>query len=486
MDGRVLGIDIGNTTVCAVLVGPGESGLRIEAHARAALGEGVTPWQVLPGVLESLGRRADWSGAACVVTFPDRQVSYRRIHMPFTDTRKIEKVIAYELEPLLPFASKDLCIDFVTLSPVVSQDNEAGAEVLAAAVYREKVKEWIDGFAGAGLQPEMIVPRGWAAAAVLSSHVADALLVETSGRQVTTAVVGGGDVQWVRSFSAGGSPDQQSDRTALCDGLRQTLLACKYETGVAAELKSVFVAGDDPRAGEAVKTVAACMGTDARPFNMADGSSLVAGGRPDHTWEPGLLDMALCPALLKKSRKACVNFRKGEFSLAARWLQYRHLFGGTAALAALVLVLGLLGVFYDFYSLNRSIAAVDARRQTIFRECFPESAAAPSAEMMRYEIDRLRESSGLPPGLNRTVYQVDILNDISRLVPRETDVVITRLDAGLNDVSVTGNTDAFQSVDTMKNRLEESDLFGTVVISSATMDKADKRVHFKLQVELKS
>ncbi|MDY6831253.1 MAG: type II secretion system protein GspL [Thermodesulfobacteriota bacterium] len=486
MDGRVLGIDIGNTTVCAVLVGPGDSGLRIEAHAHAAMGKDVSPWQVLPGVLDALGHRADWSSAACVATFPDRQVSYRRIHMPFADPRKIEKVIAYELEPLLPFAPADLFIDFVVLFPAVSQENEAGVEVLAAAVHKEKVKEWIDGFAGAGLQPEMIVPRGWAAAAVLSADVEDALLVETSGGYVTTAVVGGGDVQWVRFFSAGTPPDQEAGRSALCDGLRQTLLACEYETGVAAGLKNVFVAGADLRAGQAAKTVAACLGIDARPLNMADGSSLVTGGRPDHTWEPGLLDMALCPALLKKSRKPCINFRKGEFSLAARWLQYRHLFGGTAALAALVLVLGLMGVFYDLYSLNRSIAAVDARRQAIFRECFPESAAAPSAEMMRYEIDRLRESSGLPAGLDRTVYQVDILNDISRLVPRETDVVITRLDAGLNDVSVTGNTDAFQSVDTMKNRLEESDLFGTVVISSATMDKADKRVHFKLQMELKS
>lgn len=485
MDGRVLGIDISNTMVCAVLVGPGEGGARIEAHARAARTAGETPWKALAGAMEALRHRADPAGAVCVASFPDSQISYRRIRMPFSDPRKIEKVIAYELEPLLPFGPGDMAIDFSLCAPEASQEKEAGVDVLAAVVHKRRLSEWIDGFSTAGLQPEMIVPRGWAVAAVLSAHEPDVLLVDVSGGHVTASIINGGDVQWVRAFSSG-EPDGDKGGTGLCAGLRQTLFAYEEETGVAGVREKVFVSGTDSRAADIGKAVAACLGMETRLLNIAAGSSMDTSGLSDPVWEPGISDAALCLALLKKSRKRCINYRKGEFSLAGKWLQYRHLFGGTAALAALALVLGLLGVCYDFYALHRAISVVDDRRQAVFRECFPESAAAPSAETLRYEIDRLRETSGLPTGLNRNFYQIDVLNDISRLILQETDVVVTRLDAGLDEVVLSGNTDSFQTVDTMKSRLETSDMLEAVVISSATMDKTDKRVHFKLQMGLKS
>ncbi|MFZ5563559.1 MAG: PilN domain-containing protein, partial [Thermodesulfobacteriota bacterium] len=395
-----------------------------------------------------------------------------------------EKVIAYEIEPLIPFAPGDIMIDFCVCAPESSEGKEAGVDVLAAAIEKKNLSAWIDGFAGAGLQPEMLVPRGWAGAAVLSLKAPDALLVDVAGDHVTVCLTGKGDVQWVRAFSTGDAKVAKREKR-LCDGLRHTLLAYEEETGNTVVPENAFTIGPDGRAADVVKAVNDCLGAAPRPLNLAAESGLITSRQPGHGWDPGQYDTALSLILLKKARKTFLNFRKGEFSPAGRWLAYRHLFGGTAVLAAVTLVLGLLSFFYDFYALHRSISVVDARRQAIFKACFPESAAAPSAETLRYEIDRLRETSGLPEGMKRNFYQIDILNDISRLIPQETDVVITRLDSGVDDVSLSGNTDSFQSVDAMKSRLETSEMFGGVVISSATMDKTDKRVHFKLQVELK-
>jgi len=49
---------------------------------------------------------------------------------------------------------------------------------------------------------------------------------------------------------------------------------------------------------------------------------------------------------------------------------------------------------------------------------------------------------------------------------------------------ISGNTDTFNAVDNIKNRLEKSDLFKKIIISSANIDKSDNRVRFKLKVNL--
>jgi general secretion pathway protein L len=55
---------------------------------------------------------------------------------------------------------------------------------------------------------------------------------------------------------------------------------------------------------------------------------------------------------------------------------------------------------------------------------------------------------------------------------------------GSESVSISGDTDSFNSVDNIKSNLEKSDIFKKIVISAANIDKFDKRVRFKLKVNL--
>jgi hypothetical protein len=55
---------------------------------------------------------------------------------------------------------------------------------------------------------------------------------------------------------------------------------------------------------------------------------------------------------------------------------------------------------------------------------------------------------------------------------------------GADEVTVTGETAAFNVVDTIKSHLEKSELFKKITIASANMDKSGKRVLFKLKIDL--
>ena len=69
-------------------------------------------------------------------------------------------------------------------------------------------------------------------------------------------------------------------------------------------------------------------------------------------------------------------------------------------------------------------------------------------------------------------------------MPKNLDVELMSIVSGADNVVVSGNTDTFNAVDDIKTGLEESDIFETVSISSATMDKSGKRVRFKIKVAL--
>jgi Tfp pilus assembly protein PilN len=103
---------------------------------------------------------------------------------------------------------------------------------------------------------------------------------------------------------------------------------------------------------------------------------------------------------------------------------------------------------------------------------------------MRIEIEAANKNALLPGKTDKHIRTIDILNHISKLIPKETDVKLTRLVIGEESVQISGNTDTFNSVDDIKSRLEQVNFFQKITISSANINKSDKRVQFKLQVHL--
>jgi len=79
---------------------------------------------------------------------------------------------------------------------------------------------------------------------------------------------------------------------------------------------------------------------------------------------------------------------------------------------------------------------------------------------------------------------VGILNELSRRIPGGIDVQFTRMVIGDDSVVIAGDTDTFNSVDTMKNRLETAKIFETVTIVSTNKDKAGNRIRFRLKLKI--
>jgi Tfp pilus assembly protein PilN len=99
---------------------------------------------------------------------------------------------------------------------------------------------------------------------------------------------------------------------------------------------------------------------------------------------------------------------------------------------------------------------------------------------------KIKEAGDGSIGFNLTgarVRVIDILNALSQQIPSSADVKVNRMVAGTDNVVLSGDTDTFNTVDDIKGRLEEADLFKSVTISSADLEKSGNRVRFKLKLD---
>jgi len=121
----------------------------------------------------------------------------------------------------------------------------------------------------------------------------------------------------------------------------------------------------------------------------------------------------------------------------------------------------------------------------IFTSTFPDvKKIVDPIQQMRIEIQEAKKKALLPGGTGEQVRAIDILYTLSKRIPEDVDVIITRLVMGSDNVNVSGDTDSFNSVDNIKSKLEEAGFFKKITITDANIDKFDKRVRFKLKLNL--
>jgi general secretion pathway protein L len=100
---------------------------------------------------------------------------------------------------------------------------------------------------------------------------------------------------------------------------------------------------------------------------------------------------------------------------------------------------------------------------------------------MRVKIREMKESP--QPGLKANQGVLQILKDISQRVPASMDLQVTRLVVDPETVRMSGDTNTFNAVDTIKNSLEPSAYFSGVTITSANLDRTGKRVQFEIKLQ---
>jgi general secretion pathway protein L len=350
---RILGLDIGSTSIKAVEVDTAFGRFEIHEYHEVRVNPGESAIAVAGGLVRSLPKSPD----RVIVPLRASRVTLRNLRLPTRDKKAIQSSVAFELEDDLPFEADQAASDFVILG-------SAGAEsqVHVSAALRSNLDDYLGLAVQSGVDPDTLTTEACCYRALLrkmplpETTLERPILVVNVGHERTTIYAqfggtplfcreipwGGRDISVILSSRYGLSMDaaertkidngfvlplsqlptvseQQRDFSetvfeaiqGLCRDIRQADLSCKNLTGHRPGM--VFLTGGTSllpglpallseetkivcqplRALSQVKVgVTYSEETDAK-FALATGAAL---------------------ASLTSERPFLINFRKGEFA----------------------------------------------------------------------------------------------------------------------------------------------------------------------------
>jgi type II secretory pathway component PulL len=496
---NILGVDFREQAVSAVLIRGGYKGIEIAAHAHVFLDQEKTPETGLEACLEAVSEQADLAGAVCVASLPSDRFYYRNIQSPFTDLQKIDQTLPYELEPSLPLSADDLVIDFVPIDTFRPDENilkrivrrmglsrrPASMPLLAAALEKSQVADCLSLLKSFGLEPERIVPGGYALASCLvhAPHSPDNwLLVDADISHTALFLVLSRTLTVIRAFPGAETSLSAAEMTArLLPRIQQTLLASCAETGI----ERIYLAGELPDASAVAADISAACDLPVHWLNLISDMDIRFPSDLPLDWRPETGDGALALTLMRMNGINGLNLRKGAFAASASWTACRPALLRTACVAGFTMLAAFVYVRIDMGILQNRLDGITRRIDQVVTGTFPEiTTLVDPLQQMREHVHNAerRIPGGNIAGRRRLI---DILSGISSRIPENVPVELVRFSYEENALQVTGHTDSFNFVEEIKRRLEgPNGGFSQVTILSATMDSSGNRVQFYLEIKL--
>ena len=483
MTRKILGLDIRHDALSAVLVKNSIKENVIESYESVPMPDQQDFESGMAASLETIVEKMNISGSICIASFPADQISYRNIQVPFKGLKKISKILPFELEPTIPFPVDDLIIDFYTL-PL--SDHNDHTDLIAAAVEKSKLQLYLGILDSFGIEPEIVTVGGYSTALCLNSLVdthENWLFVDIDKSKGTLFGVLSGKICLIRSFPIP-SETPSFNTEMLCTNIKRTLSAFEEIVGLDFHPDGVFITGCGLDDSDIEQDMERFLELSVKRTDLVSHIEIENQHHPAKTWDPCQMDNAFSLALMEIEGVDGFNFRKGPFAAKKIWVEHKTGLIKAGVLAAMVLALAFFNVILDSYLLKKKLTGLDNQITQIFTSTFPDVKSVDPYQQMRIEIEAVNKKALLPGKIDKNIRTIDILNNISKLIPKETDVKLTRLVIGEESVQISGNTDTFNSVDDIKSRLEQVNFFQKITISSANINKSDKRVQFKLQVHL--
>lgn len=507
MPDNILGLDIGDSSLKAVQVTAGLRGYQVSACARVEVSDDEGLEDALGRVLQEMAS----DGGVCISSLQADRLSFRNLSMPFKDKKKIGQTIGYELEPLLPFSVETLTTDYV-----VSEYAEE-SRVLAASVRQEAFEQYLASLAVHHIDPDVVDVSGVPMATQLAKQEdrpPDALFVDMGSRATSVLLFIDRTLALVRSFHFGGHTvtehiaqlrkvnheeaeslkcgEEANGFTevvrplvqAFCQEVGNTLHAFRCEVMEEANPKKVFLTGGGALYPGMAPMLQEFLELPVELVDLVEQTGLEMDEGTSEGWNPLLMNSALGLALRNVKGKDSFNFRTGRSRKQKRYDQFKDEIKRIGIYVAVILLVLIADVSADYFVLQRNHDQLQGQITAIFKKTFPEvERIVDPAQQMKVKIREAKESLAFPAEsfVQRAV--VDVLRDMILRIPKTADVDVSSLIIDTERVRLKGETDSFNTVDTVKKGLEESAYFKDVAIGSAQLDRSGNRVRFELIME---
>ncbi|MDY6986538.1 MAG: pilus assembly protein PilM [Thermodesulfobacteriota bacterium] len=505
MPDKILGLDIGDSSVKAVQVTGGLKGSHVTGCACVV----IDPDKGLEDALKVLFDEVlPFDNGICNTSFQADRVSFRHLSMPFKDKKKISRTIAYELEPMLPFPVQGMATDYLVM------EHSGESRILSASIQQEVLSGHLASLASHLIDPDVIDLSGVPTAVQLTKDQdgpSDALFIDMGSKISSIVLCAGHRVTLVRSISVGGDTITgaiaeseeitfeeaeklkcqgavngfaeivQSVMESFSRDVRNTLHSFRHQTGEEVNPEKVFLTGGAAVYPKMPAMLEECLGLPVELVDLAKKQGLDMAEGAVEAWNPVVMNAALALALRDAKSSDNFNFRVGEFRKQKRYDQYKADIKRVALYVGAIFLVFAAGFFADFYVVKKRHDHLQQEIQAIFKRTFPgvERIVDP-AHQMKVAVREAKESTFLPADALAEGMVLDVLEDITVRIPETADVNVSTLIIDDDRARLKGDTDNFNTVDVVKSALQKSEYFKDVSIGSAQQDRTGNRVRFEL------
>ncbi len=389
-------------------------------------------------------KAVSWAGARIISSIPGRYFSQRLVMLPFSDRKRIEKALPFEIEDSVPFSLDEIILDHLVMDKP-SQGGEAGQEIAVLGIMLSKVvlRQHLALLASAGVDPQVIVPSFLGLHRVAKMIAMEGPSILINGQDL--CIANGKVITACRSLSSA--------------GFRHTLNSLETEAGARIERAYSLSMNEELRA-ELVD-----MGIPLEEVAPEFGNR-----KPQ---DPVSLGLALSDA---------VNFRREEFSyrLADSGVRKRRLTLIAAGAAAVLLAATNIGV--KAYLVQSSYSKLDREIRESYRQLFPDATAV--ADPVRQLGAKLEEAKKKFGALGTGTSALDVMKAVTDGIPKEVRVSFQEFNLEGDRLKLQGEASSFESVDKMKAELQKATPFSEVVVQDTRMG-VENKVKFRFEIKLK-
>jgi general secretion pathway protein L len=520
---RIVGIDLGASGVKCVELEGTFRGYAVRAVNLEPLAAAGTWEERTRAALQALRARGALAAELWAVAVPGARVSSHLIQLPFTDLKRVEATLPFEVEGRVPYDLDEVVWDYQVMA------QEGGkSELLVGVVRKEHLRALLALLTEAGVDPRFVTFPALAYQNLFSGAVAD------PGGAATQAIL---DIGEERSNLCIVGPERAEFARTIAGGGADLVAALAREFGVPApyedarrllerEASITDAAGAGPQALRASRAleralgpllrevraslfahaarfrrkaarlhlcggaaalpglhefVARELGVETVPFALTEAARLPAatGANGAAQADPAVFALALGVALRAQAsaRGARLNFRKGEFAFTRGIEQVRGRIGRIAAYAAVLVVLAGAGAVAQVRTLAAQEEALDAAlcaaTQKTLGKCEPD---------FRRAISLLRGKGSPAAGIPRAS-ALDMFRDFVDHLPDDAELVLNEVNIPGYKLHVEGEVDSYETVDKIVQALKSHRCFGDVKTGRVQQQRGGSKFELNLEIE---
>lgn len=513
-----LGLDLGSHSVKAVVFESTMRGYQTRAFRTVPLAPPAADaprFAALESALQELLAQGPWMIDQVVVALPGPSLATHQISLPFTDPKRIEATIGFEVESQLPFDLADAVFDYQVTS---QQDKKS--ELLVGVVRKNELRELLEVLHRLKLDPRVVTHPGLAFQNLLAlfppAPAEDSVAILDIGHERTSLAVGrpGEGVEFARTFAGGGKeltrllaqelsisleeaerwklengslgtggqlPESERAASALARGVQALLRELRpslkaYTARTRKSLSRIYVCGGSSRLGGLCEYLSRELGLPVERLDLPPESTAEIPAE-----QAPVAALAYCLALraqVSGAKAPRFNLRRGELAFKGDFDYVREKLGRLVAFAAILLVLLIATGVVRNVVLAKRERAVDAML------CEITQRVLGSCEKDFNKALNMLQGKESPAANLPELSAVGILAEVVARMPPDVPVTVDQVVIDLDRVSLRLGTDSSKQVDKITSSLKGFRCFQEVQEGKVERSKDGQKVSFRLDIRV--